>query len=134
MAKIASPRRIALAPRETDVVTKCNLSSVIMLIYEDLEPSYIIWAEGTCCSGANGIFPRWFLRPSVCNGPLNCALLDSGELLYPPDITLWEPLKKHPLWSVLQLKFAVLPTDAKFDSIREYVLAQQLKWTLSDRT
>ncbi len=134
MPKIVSPRRIAPVPRKADVATKCNLSSVVMLVYEDLEPSYIIWAEGTCCSGTNGIFPRWFQRFSVCRGPLTCSLLDAGELLYPPDDELWEPLKTYPLWNILELKFAILPMDVKFDSIREYVMAQQLKWNLSNRT
>jgi len=134
MPKVISPRVIPQVPRKIEAATKCNFSSVVTLIYEDLEPSYVIWAEGTYCSGANGIFPRWFRRSSICEGPLSCALLNAGELLYPPDNVNWTFIKTHPLWHILELKFAQLPIDSKFDSVRDYVTEQKAKWTLSDIT
>lgn len=119
-------------PRESNDHVSCVLGNVVTLEREGDIIDFVVWDPRSICSGLKGIFPEWCRAPSVCSSPLDCVLLKSGALLYPPDKGVWFPMIDRPDWEqTLKPMFSSLPLDAKFDSIREHVMAQKQRWGLA---
>jgi len=106
----------------------CRLDDVVTLTKQDKVIQFVIWDRNTLCSGSKGIFPTWFRVPSVCRGPRECVLLKYGELLYPPDQTIWTPLLDEEDWPDIVTKFASLPRDSRCDPVRSHVEEVKRKW------
>lgn len=116
-------------PRESNDHVSCILGNVVTLEQEDNVIDLVVWDQHSRCAGSKGIFPSWLRVPSVCLGPHDCILLQSGALLYPPDEEVWFPMLAKPDWEgTLKLMFSSLPRGTKFDSVREYVAAQKERW------
>lgn len=116
-------------PRESNDCVSCVLSDVVTLERENDVIDFVVWDRHAKCSGSKGIFPSWFRVPSVCLGPHDCILLQSGTLLYPPDEAVWFPIRNKPDWeSTLKPKFSSLPKDERFDPVREHVMARKQHW------
>lgn len=118
-------------PRESNDNVSCILGDVVTLEREADVISFAVWGQHSKCAGSKGIFPSWYRVLSVCPGPDDCILLQSGALLYPPDKAIWLPILNKPDWEMkLKPMFSSLPRSASFDSVREHVMAQKQLWGL----
>lgn len=118
-------------PRESNDNVSCILGNVVTLERADDVIDFVVWNQSSKCAGSKGIFPSWFRVPSVCSGPDDCILLQSGSLLYPPDKAIWFPMFNKPDWeNTLKSMFSSLPRSARFDSVREHVMDQKQRWGL----
>jgi len=116
-------------PRESDDHVSCILGNVVTLEKENDAIDFVVWDQHARCAGSKGIFPAWFRVPSVCPGPHDCILLQSGALLYPPDKEIWFSMFNKPDWeSTLKPMFSSLPRGTKFDSVRRHVTEQKERW------
>lgn len=116
-------------PRESNDCVSCVLGNVVTLERENDVIDVAVWDQHAKCAGSKGIFPSWFRVPSICPGPHDCVLLQSGALLYPPDKDVWFPICSKPAWeSTLKPQFSSLPKDERFDSVRAHVMEQKQHW------
>ncbi len=119
-------------PRESNDHVSCILGNVVTLEQADDVIDFVVWDQHAKCSGSKGIFPSWFRVPSICTGPHDCILLQSGILLYPPDKAIWFPMIDKSDWeSKLKPMFSSLPRSSRFDSVREHVVDQKQRWGLA---
>jgi len=118
-------------PREPNDNVSCILGDVVTLEREVDIINFAVWGQHSKCAGSKGIFPSWFQVPSVCSGPADCVLLQSGTLLYPPDKAIWSLILNAPDWEMkLKPMFSSLPRSERFDSVREHVMDQKKRWGL----
>jgi len=106
----------------------CSLSNVV--IFVAVSGDVVVWEVGTQCYGKRGIAPRWLGMRSFCEGPLECSLLENGELFYPPDRTVWLPYLELKDWEGLKSKFVPLSEcDCEMGrGVREHIVEMKRKW------